>query len=418
MERTTNLASKIAGQLPPELVNFLRLATGIAEQQGQSLYLVGGVARDLLLDKATLDLDLAVTGDAIELAQQLNEVSPGKITTHLAFQTAKIQYPNWSVDLTTIRSETYARPGALPKVAPGNLRDDLFRRDFTINAMAIQLNSSHYGELIDLFSGQADLARGLIRILHPKSFTDDATRIWRALRYEQRLGFQIETTTLQLLQRDIAMLDTVSGDRIRYELECLLQEVYPEKALRRAAELGVLARLHPSLKANGELSVKFEQARQVFTPQPPPGDVYLALLTYALTEAEVADLIAHLRPPKRVAQVIRDTARIKDKLQLLDNAGLTPSGIYSLLQEYAPSALTVSSIASDSPAARENINQFLKQLRYVKPALTGKDLLRMGYPNGPRITEVLYQLQMARLDGQVTSKEDEERLAREWLPTG
>jgi len=251
MPKVINLAHKIKKQLPSELVNFTQVAGEVAQNQGQNLYLVGGVVRDLLLGRTNLDLDLVVEGNAIELAQQLIEIKLGKITTHPHFGTARLQWYKWSIDLATSRSETYTKPGALPKVKPSSIRDDLFRRDFTINTMAIYLNPARYGELIDLYGGRDDLGHKLIRVLHERSFTDDATRIWRGLRYEQRLDFQLETNTLQLLKRDIPMLDTISGDRIRYELECILQEEFPEKILRRAEELRVLAKLHPALKGNG-----------------------------------------------------------------------------------------------------------------------------------------------------------------------
>ena len=199
MPKITNLSSQIEKQLPAELVTFIQRAGKTAISRGQGLYLVGGVVRDLLLGQTNLDLDLVVEGNALELAQQLVEITQGKIITHPRFNTAKLHWDKWSVDLTTARSETYTKPGALPTVTPGSINNDLSRRDFTINAMAIELNPSHYGELIDLYGGREDLEHKLIRILHEKSFTDDATRIWRGLRYEQRLDFQLEPTTLKLL---------------------------------------------------------------------------------------------------------------------------------------------------------------------------------------------------------------------------
>ena len=240
MTEAINLSAQIQKQLPAELVDFMQQAGEIAAAQGQNLYLVGGVVRDLLLGRANLDLDLVVEGDAIKLAQQLLDIAHGKITTHPRFNTAKIRRDKWSIDLTTARSETYARPGALPKVKPGVLASDLSRRDFTINTMAVELIPSRYGQLVDRHGGRDDLEHKLIRILHEKSFVDDATRIWRALRYEQRLNFQLEPNTLKLLKRDIPMLDTISGDRIRHELELILDEELPEKTIRRAEELKVL----------------------------------------------------------------------------------------------------------------------------------------------------------------------------------
>ena len=224
-----NLSDKTEKQLPAELVEFMQAAGLVATSQRQSLYLVGGVVRDLLLGRGNFDLDLVVEGDAISLAQRLADITQGKIRTHPRFNTAKLRWNRWSVDLATARSETYERPGALPRVKPGSLASDLFRRDFTINAMAIELVLGRYGQLIDPYRGRDDLNRGWVRVLHERSFIDDSTRIWRGLRYEQRLDFQLEPDTLKLLKRDIPMLDTISGDRIRHELELILREELPEK---------------------------------------------------------------------------------------------------------------------------------------------------------------------------------------------
>ncbi len=413
MTEIINLANKIEKQLPAELVNFMQTAGKLT--QGQNLYLVGGVVRDLLLGKPNFDLDLVVEGDAIDLAHQLIQINQGKITTHPRFNTAKLQWDEWSVDLTTARSETYARPGALPSVKPGSLTSDLFRRDFTINAMAVCLNPGLYGELIDLYGGRDDLEHKLIRILHEKSFTDDATRIWRGLRYEQRLNFQLERNTLELLKRDIPRLDTISGDRIRYELECIFGEERPEKVLRRAEELAVLQRLHPALKGNGWLVEKFEQARRLTSPNPLPMGLYLALLIYHLSDKESEQLISYLKLSKPIAQTLRDSLNIKTKLKSLADPELTPSSIYHLLHGYPTPAITVNSLASDSPVARRHIQLFLSKLRYVKPALTGNDLLRMGIPPSPRIKEILEQLHEARLDGKVSSKKGEVELVKGWM---
>jgi len=410
-----NLSSKIEGQLPAELVKFMRVAGEVAHSQGESLYLVGGVVRDLLLGQTNLDLDLVVEGNAINLAQQLIPVTQGKITTHPRFNTAKLQWNKWSVDLATARSETYVKPGALPSVKPSSIDSDLFRRDFTINAMAIHLNPSRYGELIDRYGGKDDLEHKLIRVLHEKSFTDDATRILRGLRYEQRLDFQLEPATLQLLKRDIPMLDTISGDRIRHELELILREKYPEKVLRRGEELNVLQRLHPGLKGNRWLAEKFEQARQLYSPTLPPLGLYLTLLAYPLTNEENELLISRLRLPKTLAQTLRDAISIKAKLQPLANPELNPSNIYHLLHGYSSLAITTNSLAGDSPVARQRLQLFVDKLRYIKPALTGDDLKRMGIPPGPRIKEILHLLHEAKLDGKVASKQNEEDLVRGWL---
>jgi tRNA nucleotidyltransferase (CCA-adding enzyme) len=260
-----------------------------------------------------------------------------------------------------------------------------------------------------------DLRRGLIRILHERSFTDDATRIWRALRYEQRLGFSIETATLELLKRDLSMLDTINGDRIRHELELVLKETYPEKFFLRADELQVLSRLQPSLKFDSGLSDRFEQARQASSPNQPPAGLYLALLTYHLTGEQVEQLIERLKLSRTLAQTLWDTCKLKTEIKPLGAADLKPSRIYSMLHGYTPVAITATSLASDSPEVKGSIDRYLTRLRYVKTSLNGKDLKKMGLVSGPRISEILNRLRVARLDGEVSNRQEEERLASDWL---
>jgi tRNA nucleotidyltransferase (CCA-adding enzyme) len=415
MAEITDLADKIEKKLPIELVGLIKSAGSLAAANGEELYLVGGAVRDLLLGKANLDIDLVVEGDAIALARRLLEGRPGKLTIHQRFNTAKLQWHRWSIDLATARSETYAHPGALPTVKPGSVADDLLRRDFTINAMAVELTPAGYGRLIDLYGGQNDISSKLIRILHQKSFTDDATRMWRGLRYEQRLGFQLEADSLRLLERDIDMLDSISGDRIRYELECVLGEQYPEKALMRAEELGVLAKLSPALKGNSLLAERFTKARRLSSSGPPPAGIYMALFTYPLTAQQVEQLVSYLRLPKLLARTLRDTAAIRAKLHQLADPGLRPSAVYHLLDGYSPQALTANLLAGDSPQAGRHIRQYRDKLRHIKPKLAGNDLMKLGLAPGPQLKELLNRLLDARLDREVTSKQGEERLVREWL---
>jgi tRNA nucleotidyltransferase (CCA-adding enzyme) len=415
MPRSINLAKIMEKQLPAELVNFMWLAGEVALTRGERVYLVGGVVRDLLLGQANLDLDLVVEGNAIELALQLREANGGEITTHLRFSTAKLLWDKWSADFATARLETYDKPGALPRVTPSSIDNDLSRRDFSINAMAVCLNPGDYGKLVDPGGGRNDLKKKVIRVLHEKSFTDDATRIWRALRYEQRLGFRLERKTQSLLKRDVDMLDTISSDRIRYEIECILREGYPEKILRRAEELGVLAKLHPVLKGNGWRQEKFAQARQLTSPHPPEIGLYLALIAYPLNDEEVESLISRLNLPKSLVRTLKDTIALKGKLKLVTIPGLSPSSIYNFLDGYSPQALVANSLATDSPTASQNIRFFLSKLRHVEASLSGEDLMKLGVTQGPQIKKVLELLREARLNGRVTTREGEEEFVRSWL---
>ena len=404
-----NLSSQLEKYLPPPVLALVKIAGQEASELGQELYIVGGVVRDLFLGRANFDFDLVVEGDAINLAKRLAKDSQAKLTVHSRFGTAKLDYPGFSLDLATARSETYNEPGALPTVKPGSLKDDLIRRDFSINAMALHLTPQHFGELIDLYHGKDDLERHLIRVLHIKSFIDDATRILRAIRYEQRLSFKLETETEKLLRRDVAMLHTISGDRIRHELELILKEDEPERALGRAEELGVLGQLHPALKGNGLLSKIFSQARQLDVRVSLP-ILYLCLLVHNLNAKENENFIVHLNFPKNSAEAMRQTLQLKTQLHKLTNPKLKASEIYRLLYSYSATAIQANVLASESLIASQNLLLYLNKLRYVKPLLNGEDLKKMGIPAGPKVGEILGALQKARLDGEVRTGKDEEKL--------
>ena len=305
MSKQIKLADKLEKNLPTEAVALFKQAVALASAKNLQLYLVGGVVRDLLLGQSNFnrDLDLVVEDDAIRLAGEFAEITGGKLSAHLMFNTAKVVLDNWTIDIAMARTETYAKPGALPVVTPGTLKTDLFRRDFTVNAMAICLSPDSYGELIDLYGGLNDLNSKFIRILHKNSFIDDATRIWRAIRYEQRLGFQIEPDTLQLLKRNVPLLKTVGGYRLRRELELVLKEKEPEKVLLRADKLGVLKELHSSLHADEWLVSKFNQARlSVRVSQ----EFYLSIMTARLTDMEFDEFVTYLRFPKQTINKIRE----------------------------------------------------------------------------------------------------------------
>jgi tRNA nucleotidyltransferase (CCA-adding enzyme) len=408
-----NLSSQLEKYLPQPVLALVKIAGSEASELGLGLYIVGGVVRDLFLGRANSDFDLVVEGDAIKLARRLAKDSQAKLTIHSRFGTAKLNYPNFSLDLATARSETYGKPGALPTVKLGSLKDDLIRRDFSINAMALNLNPQRFGELIDLYNSKDDLDNKLIRILHPISFIDDATRILRAIRYEQRLGFSLEAETEKLLRRDVTKLATISGDRIRHELELILKEDKPELVLRRAGELGILHQLHPSLKGNGWLSKTFTKARQA-EKRILPFLLYLCLLIYNLTEKENKEFISHLNFPKRLAEDMHQTLQLKAQLHNLANPKLNPSDIYQSLHNYTTTAIQVNALASELPIASQHLQLHLTKLRYVKPLLRGQDLKKLGIPSGPRTGEVLSALHKARLNGEVRTRKEEENFVRTW----
>jgi len=410
MTAQTSLAYQLEQYLPRQLQQLIQDISTKAQALGQSLYLVGGVVRDLLLGHPSFDVDLVVEGDAMTLAQQVAETGSARAILHPRFGTAKLSLGDFTIDLASARNETYARPGALPTVAPGTIKDDIFRRDFSINAMAISLAPGNYGELINPYRGKEDLEHRLIRILHPRTFTDDATRILRAIRYEQRLGFELEPGTAQLLKRDIVMLDTISGDRIRHELELILKEKYPEHVLNRLRHLGVLKRINLPLTTNQWITEKFGKARRLNkSGQIVP--LYFCLLAYSLSQKGNEQFLRRLNIPKRLAQALRDTVALRAHLPLLDRPLMKRSEIYYLLRDYDPLAIQANAIASESSTTSHHLSLFLNELRNVKTHLSGEDLAKLGIRPGPEVGQILRNLLKARLDGETKTKEEEEKLA-------
>ncbi len=410
---TENLGLQLEQHLPTALLKIIRMAGEIAQERGEKLYLVGGTVRDLLLGRANLDIDIVVEGDAPLLANLLAQKTGGKAVVHPRFGTAKLRTPEVSLDIATARTETYPYPGALPNIRPSSIEEDLSRRDFTINTMAIQLNPDSFGELIDLHNGRDDLENHLIRILHRNSFVDDATRILRALRYEQRLGFQLEPDTKKLLCCDASMLKPLSGDRIRHEVELVLKEKEPEKVLCRADELGVLGRIYPALSNNTQMIERLKQARS----QIPSISLVLsfALITYHFTPKEGDEFIIRLNLPSAKAGAIEDMLELKHRLGELDYPDILPSRIYLLLKNYSLHAVRACALAHESALVRGYLQLYLDELRFITTSLNGVDLQQMGVPAGPHLGNLLRNLLEAKLDQRVSTMEEEESLMQQWL---
>jgi len=402
-----NLTDKINKQLPQDLVDFMHLAGETAAAENQRLFLVGGVVRDILLETENFDLDIVTEGDAIQLASKLADIKMGSVIAHSRFNTAKIQWDRWTVDIATTRIESYDHPGALPRVKCNHdIECDLFRRDFTINAMAVHLNPDRFGVLIDIFKGQSDLDRKIIRILHDESFQDDATRIWRAVRYEQRLGFRIERNTMLLLKRHLPYLDSISGDRVRNELELMLMEPKPDKILRRATKLGLLQHIVPSLRLDDDVARKMARAATMMQPYTPPSEMLLAFLIYRLPTVDLEKFLEYLRIPRSPSAVLKDTLRLKMELHKLNVENITQAGIYKILNPYARTAILVNMILTDSLLIKNRIDLYLNKLAHIRPSLSGDDLKTLGY-SGPSIKYALELIRTARLEGSAKTIEDE-----------
>lgn len=368
-------------------------------------YLVGGAVRDLLRGAKAVDLDLAIEGDARIAARQIADRLGGRAVEHDRFGTATVKAEDLTVDLATTRRETYAHPGALPEVESASLADDLIRRDFTINAMAAGLSGDDLGVLHDPHGGQADLEAGVVRILHPRSFVDDPTRVLRAVRYEIRLGFRMDPET-ERLARD-ADLTTVSGARVRDELMDLLREPEAPSGLARLAELGLDRSMHPALHANPDLAASAQLgAAQVGAD--PALAALAALVAGAPDELEpwVEDL--HLGRAERDA--VMRAARKGPQLAQTLAPDLPPSSIHALLSCEPPEALAVA-LANGAPA--EPVLRYVADMRGVTLDITGADLLDAGVPESPAIGRALAETLKLKLDGRVNGREEELRAALE-----
>ena len=443
------IAAKLREALPASRYDLAIRVRDIANRMGYSLYVVGGFVRDLLLGVPDLDLDLVVEGEAIRVARALAAEINGRVTSHERFGTARVilrgtegtNLPPF-LDLATARTEFYERPSALPQVESSSIKQDLHRRDFTINAMAICLDQDRFGELMDFYGGAQDLQRKLIRVLHSLSFIDDATRMLRAVRLEQRLGFQIERQTVELIDDALEMLHRVSGERLRHELDLIFEEEEPWKGWRRLAELGVLRGIHPALDEHEWCEAKFSELRMQRSLwqgwlQPDKPDhaaassaawqrskiedfspvvaLHWGLVAWPLSAEATQEIVVRLRIMQRHAERIRQAKELSPKLGELAQPELASSRLYRLLQPYSTEAVIIGYLAADGAVARENIALYESRLRWVKPQLGGDYLKELGLKPGPSYGRVLDALQDALLDNQVRTSSEEQEFIREML---
>ena len=373
--------------------------------QATPIYLVGGPVRDALLGRPVKDLDFSVEGDAPALARLLGDELSGKTVVYRRFGTATVTLGADRVDLVTARSETYAQPGALPRVTPSGIEDDLARRDFSINALAIPLAGESTGnstEVLDHCRGIEDLRLGVVRVLHPSSFIDDPTRIFRAVRYEQRLGFRIEDETIGLLTEalEAGHASALSPDRLRHELERILNEDDPGPILRRCIELGVWAAVHPSLIHADGLD-RLEQRSAEIGPDSAVDRslVYLAALVSDLPGNSAEELASRLNMTEAWRRVVRDSLALREMSDELENDSLPPSKLVRLLDDLSIEAVIALSLTSEHDKLSQRLNHYLTELRHVEAGLNGQELSELGVPPGPLIGHILARLRDDVLDG-------------------
>ncbi len=411
-----NLSAVIKSKFPPEIVGLLRLAGEVAEGLGFSTYLVGGSIRDLLRGEANLDLDIVVEGDGIAFARVLGEKLKVKVKSHKRFGTAVVITDFLKFDVATARTEYYESPAALPRVEMSSIKKDLYRRDFTINTLAIRLNSDRFGQLLDFFGAQKDIKEKAIRILHNLSFIEDPTRAFRAIRFSERFGFKISKHTINLIKTAVRinLFNKLSGSRMYDELNLLFIETEPVNALRRLAEFDLLKFIHPNLKSTSSLEETFKAMQETyawfkllfFEEELNKSHLFLMAMLNELTYQERSVALKRLDvPPTASAGIIEGMGAAGSALNGLRNASYKK--IYRMLFPLSTQTLLFAMACARDEEQKKAISLYLTTLRKIKSELTGKDLKSMGYTPGPSFKDILTAILEARLDGKIQSRDDE-----------
>lgn len=443
------LAKVYQARVPAWQHAIQRLVYQHAWEMGMPVYLVGGVTRDLLLQRPGRDMDFIVEGSALLLGRALESNYGGRLVTHAPFGTARWElaeavpqvtqaFPNLrqkeiqclprSIDLISARTEWYPAEGQLPQVRMDGIELDMQRRDFSINTLALRIEEEGY-TLLDACEGLPDLDHQRIRALHPRSFIDDPTRLFRAVRYEQRLGFRIEPQTEHWMKPGLAKLPVVSGDRIRNELNLMMAEPNPWQQFNRAEQLGLLQAIHPAWKP---LQAKWQKPIQAVLTEDLPEQWNLegaidhlsyrefmgyAVLLQAQVEPEIRSIGERLLfSSQQIKQLCLFTAALAQKKAL---SALTPSTFTFELEKLHPALLYVLLVLwLDDEILREKIIRLHTEWRSVKPILNGNDLQSLGVPAGPLYSRILQEIRAARIDGLIGTEEDEvswvQKLLQQW----
>jgi tRNA nucleotidyltransferase (CCA-adding enzyme) len=424
-------------QLPAPVMELLEEFGRTADQQKLKVFAVGGFVRDLLLQEPNLDLDIVVEGDGIAFAEAFARRHDCRVRSHDKFNTAVIVFPDeFKVDVASTRVEYYLEPAALPKVETASLKLDLYRRDFTINTLAIELNSARFGELLDFFGGLRDLRDKVIRVLHNLSFVEDPTRVFRAVRFEQRLDFQIGKQTEHLIRSAVEMgfLDRIGGPRLLNELIHILEEARPYPAVARLEKFDLLKFLHPGLKIDEDTEDIFERAGRalnwyelLYTGKPCLSwPVYFLALAQYLDDDAVRGLCERLGIPGRLRPIFQEQRLMAHGILHRLRACFrrrkkrpANSELYEWLSPFDTEVLLYLMARLENEEIRSWISLFVTRMRDLKPLLDGNDLRGLGVEPGPRYRDILHHLLLARLDGKVTEREQEiEFVRRRYLRAG
>ncbi len=433
MLRKKNIAGLMRERLPKHIMDLLHQIGKVADELGYNAYVVGGFVRDLLLRHENLDLDIVIEGDAVTFARRYAARYPEvRVRVFQKFKTAVLIYPDgFKVDLATARTEYYETPGALPVVERSSLKMDLYRRDFTINTLAVKLNEKHFGILIDYFGAQRDLKDGLISVLHNLSFVEDPTRVFRAIRFEQRFGFKITKLTANLIENAVRInfFDRLSGSRLFGELRLILMEDNPIPAIARLAEFDLLKFIHPTLRYDQKTRWLLDQIRGVLSwhdllfleDKYERWYVYFLGLIEPLQEEQLLELTHRLQMPPKFSETLLWAKGAADDtlMRLYRQENPSPKEIYYLLRELSTEFLLYMMAKTRQEHTKRAISLYFTHLKHQKPLLTGKDLVALGFEPGPRFRLIFQTLLEAHLEGKVATKADEIAFLQEkfGLPT-
>jgi tRNA nucleotidyltransferase (CCA-adding enzyme) len=414
-------------RLPQKIFAFLKRAGELAEEMGYNAYAVGGFVRDILLSRPNLDIDLVVEGDGIKFAERLAEDMGGRIRAHRKFCTAVVILSDGQkIDVATARLEYYEHPAALPTVELSSIKLDLFRRDFTINALAIELNPGRFGQLVDFFGGKKDIKEKKIRVLHSLSFIEDPTRILRAIRFEQRYSFSIGSQTEKLIKNALKldMLSKLSGSRIFHELKLILEEENPIVCVKRMESFDVLYLIHPILKLNQKKEKILEEIQKVLDwyallytlPTPERWLVYFLGLTFDSSPEDIKSLSKRLNFPKSLKEqmltIMEHVRDVRNKLYEYQKRGGPLSEVYFILSPVPIEGILFVMASCKLEKVKKIISLYLSKLKDVKIDITGHDLMEMGIPPGPDYGYILKEVLRAKIDNKAPHREAQLEMAR------
>jgi tRNA nucleotidyltransferase (CCA-adding enzyme) len=411
-----NLISIMRSKFPPEIYNLLKLSGETARSLGVSAYHVGGSVRDLLRGESNLDIDIVIEGNGIAFAQALGSKLNVKVKIHRRFGTAVVITDFLKFDIATSRTEYYESPAALPRVEMSSIKKDLYRRDFTINTLAIMLNPGQFGKLIDFFGAQRDIKEKTIRILHNLSFIEDPTRAFRAIRFSERFGFKISKHTINLIKTAVRinLFDKLSGTRMYDELNLLFTETKPVNAIKSLARFDLLKFIHHSLKITETLEQTFETIQETFAwfkllffeEDLNRAHLFLMALLDELTPGERKEALQRLYVPPTARKEILDGIDLSGEA-LTALTGASQKAIYYALMPLDIPTVLFTMAKAKKEEHKKAISLYLTTLRKINPELTGEELKKMGYTPGPVFKKILKSLLDARLERQVKSREEE-----------